>query len=564
MARGGRNLLLAALILPTPAFALTFYVDGWIGDNAYDGRASIVGNGHGPVRNITAALAISGAGDTLKVAAGFYQELNWSPSGQNLELPTAGVVYISDSDPDHTDSDHDGLSDAWEGAYGLNPFASTDAHQSSALPWAHGLSNAQVYQHPSVLLADNYSTVRDGIPDWWKVKNGLSLNDPSVAAGDTDHDGYMDLHEFQDGTDPLDLSNHPTNTLPDIAGWWPFNEGTGCQTLSVVGTNLTGCLIGDPLPVWTSGIFFNAIKFDGVQNEVVVADDPQLSPTTALSISAWVKTEFNTTREVVAKWSTNAMAGSYLLSLTNGQVMLELMLSGRYTAIVGQVASLSDTNWHHIAGSYDGSMMRVFLDGVDIGSQAASGTVDVVDAPLRLGLLSGQLADIRLYNLALSPFAIVGLSDSDSNGDGTPDCMEVNMDASKDPDGDGYTNLQEYRQGTDSHDYYNGLLPVLLVLDGADQVGVTNQVLSEPLVCVITTQSGSLLSNAPVTITVDAGSLSTLSHGPFDSMLTLRTAADGKIGFWYRLPGDWGTTNQITMSAKSGTNSMQISLTART
>ena len=289
------NWLLAALILPASASATTYYVNGWTGTNATDGLAASVGNGHGPLRTITAALAVSGAGDTIQVAAGFYQERNWLPAGQNLELPATGTVYVSDTDPDLTDSDHDGMSDAWEAAHGLNPWNRADANLPSLLPWAHGLSNLQVYQHPSVWLADNYSTVRDGIPDWWKIKSGLSLLDPSVAAGDADHDGYMDRHEFQSGTDPLDPASHPTNSLPDLAGWWPFNEGTGRQTVSLVGTNLTGYLIGNPLPGWTSGIFSNALGFDGMQNEVVIADDPQLSPTQALSITAWVKTALDTT-----------------------------------------------------------------------------------------------------------------------------------------------------------------------------------------------------------------------------------------------------------------------------
>jgi len=558
------NWVLAAVILPASASATTYYVNGWTGNNATDGLAASVGNGHGPLRNITAALAVSGAGDTIQVAAGFYQERNWLPAGQNLELPATGTVYVSDTDPDLTDSDHDGMADAWEAAHGLNPWNHADANLPSRLPWAHGLSNLQVDQHPSVLLADNYSTVRDEIPDWWKVKSGLSLLDPSVAAGDADHDGYMDRHEFQSGTDPLDPASHPTNSLPDLAGWWPFNEGTGRQTVSSVGTNLTGRLIGNPLPAWTSGMFSNALAFDGAQNEVVIADDPQLSPTHALSITAWVKTALDMTSEVVAKWSTNAVAGSYLLSLTNGQVRLELMLHGSYTALVGPAASLSDTNWHHIAGSYDGTTMQVFLDGTSVGSQAASGTVDVVAAPLRLGLLAGQLDDIRLYNLALSPADIAGLADADSDEDGIPNYLEVNMAANQDPDGDGFTNLEEYRQGTDPHDYYNGVLPVLTVINGTGQVGFTNQVLRQPLVWVVTAGNGVTLSNAPVTVTAGAGLLSVSSNGLFTATVTLRTGADGKSTVWLRLPDHWGTTNPITLLARSGLQTVQVGMTTRT
>ena len=448
------------LFLPS-AFAATYYVDGWTGINANDGLTNAVqGRSHGPLRNIAAALAISATGDTIKVAAGFYQELNWLPVGQNLELATQGTVFISDADPFMTDSDHDGIPDAWEAAHGLNPFNTADASWVSLHPFAHGLSNRQVYQHPSVLIADNFSTVRDGIPDWWKVKYGLPVDDPSVAYAAANHDGYSNLQEYQSGRNPLDPASHPITSRPDVAGWWSFDEGAGTNTMSLVGTNLTGTLVGDPLPTWTSGIFSNALGFDGVQNEVVVADDPQLSPTHALSITAWVKTVLAMTSEVVAKWSTNAVAGSYLLSLTNGQVMLELMLNGRCTAVVGQAPGLSDTNWHHIAGSYDGATMQVYLDGANVGSQAASGSVAVVDAPLRMGLLSGQLDDVRLYNQALPPDYVSGLVNADSVGDGISDWWRKHYFGSSsstnssscvscDPDGDGFSNWEEYLDGKD-------------------------------------------------------------------------------------------------------------------
>ena len=457
---------ISAFILPPSSFAtnLTYYVDGWAGDNANDGLTkSPRGPGHGPVRNIAAALAISGTGDTIKVAAGFYQELNWLPSGQNLELATNGPVFISDADPHMTSSANDGIPDAWVAAYGLSPFDYSVAGQTSTHPFAHGLTNLQVYQHPSVLIADNFSTVRDGIPDWWKVKYGMPVNDPGVAYSAANHTGYSNLQEYQNGLTPTDPTSYPTNSLPDVAGWWPFDEGSGSNTISMVGTNLTGTRVGDPLPIWTSGVYSNALGYDGIQNEVVVADDPQLSPTNMLSVSAWVQTATNITSAVVSKWSTNSAAGSYLLSLTNGQVMLELMLSGTYTSVVGQASSLSDTNWHHITGTYDGTNMQVYLDGASVNSLAASGTVDVVDAPLRMGLLSGQLDDVRLYNLALPPDGVSGLVNADSVGDGIPDwwrkryfgssgTTNSSSCASCDPDGDGFSNLEEYLAGTNPND----------------------------------------------------------------------------------------------------------------
>ncbi len=141
-------LLFSAFILPPSSFAaVTYYVDGWLGNNSNGGLATTtLSLGHGPMRNITKAIAISLPGDTIQVAPGFYQETNWLPNGQNLVLPTSGTAYISDADPLVTSSAGDGLPDAWVAALNLNPFDSSVANLASSLSWANGTNNLAAYQ----------------------------------------------------------------------------------------------------------------------------------------------------------------------------------------------------------------------------------------------------------------------------------------------------------------------------------------------------------------------------------------------------------------------------------
>lgn len=48
----------------------------------------------------------------------------------------------------------------------------------------------------------------DGMPDDWEVAHGLNPHDPSDAAADADHDGYTNLEEYLNGTDPQKFEDY--------------------------------------------------------------------------------------------------------------------------------------------------------------------------------------------------------------------------------------------------------------------------------------------------------------------------------------------------------------------
>ncbi len=65
------------------------------------------------------------------------------------------------------------------------------------------------HQQPPLLEAEQDSD-GDGIPDAVEKKWGLNPADPNDARGDLDKDGYSNLEEYKAGTDPRDPTKHPT------------------------------------------------------------------------------------------------------------------------------------------------------------------------------------------------------------------------------------------------------------------------------------------------------------------------------------------------------------------
>jgi hypothetical protein len=67
---------------------------------------------------------------------------------------------------------------------------------------------AQVGGYPEYAGKPYDDSDGDGLPDPWEKKYGLNPNDPADAAKDLDGDGYANIEEFINGTDPTRLVDY--------------------------------------------------------------------------------------------------------------------------------------------------------------------------------------------------------------------------------------------------------------------------------------------------------------------------------------------------------------------
>ncbi len=197
-------------------------------------------------------------------------------------------------------------------------------------------------------------------------------------------------------------------------GWWKFD---GNLTDSSTNAN-NGTGVGSP--TFATGKAGQAVSLNGTSQWVSVADANSLDFTTGMTLAAWIRptVTINTTQDVIKKASTTGtIVNGYELSLSSaGKVFVRL--NNNAATRVDSLTSypLNNTAWMHIAATYDGANLRLYINGTLEGTVATTTPIAVNSLPLALGAQSdnsrwfrGLLDDARVYATALSASEIADL-----------------------------------------------------------------------------------------------------------------------------------------------------------
>jgi len=185
-----------------------------------------------------------------------------------------------------------------------------------------------------------------------------------------------------------------------------FNEGGGTLLTDLSGNGNNGTISG---ATWTaSGKYGNALSFNGTNARVTVNNSASLRLTSAMTLEAWVfPTTVNSAwRDVIYKGDDNY----YLMAMSNNSShpVGGAILGGVYAEAIGPNALTANT-WAHLATTYDGATVRLYVNGVQVASQAKTGTIATSTNPLQIGgdsiygqYFAGRIDEVRVYNRGLS------------------------------------------------------------------------------------------------------------------------------------------------------------------
>jgi hypothetical protein len=201
---------------------------------------------------------------------------------------------------------------------------------------------------------------------------------------------------------------YPSAVLADgPLAYWRFEETSGTQAADGSGNGRHGSYVGPTLGA--AGAFAGSLaaSFDGINDLVQVSGLPSSLP--RVTVEAWVKSKTATWDDygyIVSKRS------AFILHPIQGARTIEFLA---VIASQWQVARWTPpsgfeiTQWHHYAGTYDGSALRLYVDGVARGSRTFAGSIASDNGPLVIGRDDGYprygnayIDEVALYDKALT------------------------------------------------------------------------------------------------------------------------------------------------------------------
>jgi hypothetical protein len=166
-----------------------------------------------------------------------------------------------------------------------------------------------------------------------------------------------------------------------------------------------------------------AMRFDGSNDIVTVADSASLDLKTGMTLEAWVRpTALSTYRPVIVK-TRGSSSFSYMLYAHDETKRPSGWIRTSADRTTNSTAALPTSTWSHIAVTYDGASLRFFVNGVQNRSKAFTGSLAVGTGSLRIGgagvwseWFKGDLDDIRIWNKPLSASQITTEMTVDAKG----------------------------------------------------------------------------------------------------------------------------------------------------
>ena len=194
----------------------------------------------------------------------------------------------------------------------------------------------------------------------------------------------------------------------DMVSWWPAEGNADDIQDGSDGVMLNGATFG-------AGKVGQAFCFDAVDDKMQAPHNSNQNTGAQITIEAWVNlTSSGHGRPIANKRSDNNVGG-YTLETTDAPygavngLQFVLWIGGVQRVLVTPTV-LTPSAWKHVAATYDGTAMKIYIDAVEVVSMAMTGAIDATADPFVVGynvriptfVWGGYIDELHLFNRALS------------------------------------------------------------------------------------------------------------------------------------------------------------------
>ena len=261
----------------------------------------------------------------------------------------------------------------------------------------------------TVYFGDNFDDVNDGVVG---VPQAATTFSPGTL--DLEKTYYWRVDEF-DGvtTNRGDVWSFKTLpdipvTDPDFAGWWKLDEGMGTLALDWSGRGNHADFVGDPQ--WVIGYDGDGLDLDGLGDNLNV-DSVGLS-TNAFTLALWFNPGSNlgsnSPRQDFLYWQAGNRPHLTFNRSGTGEIGLWPSIGTDFDGPVTATQSWAADTWYHIAGTFDGTSFKIYVNGNMEGVVNHPGTHNDASGLLigcrtnQRDYFVGKIDDVRLYDIALT------------------------------------------------------------------------------------------------------------------------------------------------------------------
>ncbi len=186
----------------------------------------------------------------------------------------------------------------------------------------------------------------------------------------------------------ISLSCYALNKA-DFVGVWLFDEGSGEFVKDSTGNVKNGSVINAK---WVNGKFGKALEFEGGANESYVSvPHSDILNQEIFTVAAWINVPGPSGwQTILAKDAMDIGAEelrTYGMFVISGQTGIHYSFKSKnktHNTVNGKGVA-ADGKWHHIAMTYDGAILRGYIDAVKDAEQAFAGPPIMHDGALNIG-----------------------------------------------------------------------------------------------------------------------------------------------------------------------------------